>query len=95
MIHVNRGRVGARTTAVTEAVGSDGSVTRALNLIWHVAETANIADGSLIRQYLAECEAAVPESENFSSLFTSGAQDAMFAICSIFDFMRTCHWTNW
>lgn len=47
-----------------------------------------IAD-SEVAEELASLETQAPDSENFTSLFTSGAQDVVFAICSLLDFCRT------
>jgi hypothetical protein len=60
---------------------------RALDLVWKIVETDIGTDEDVIRQILAECEATAPDSEDFGSLFTSGAQDACFAICNLLDFV--------
>ena len=36
---------------------------------------------------LSWCEECAPDSEDFTSLYTSFAQDAVFAICSLLDFL--------
>ena len=67
--------------------GDPASVRRGLDLIWQAAETATRMSERVVKQHLIDCEAAVPESEDFDSLFTSSAQDAVFAVCSLLDYL--------
>ena len=59
---------------------------RAMDTIWGSTENAVLPMSSIIERLLAECEDQVPDSEEFHSLFTSGAQDSVFAVCSLLDF---------
>jgi uncharacterized protein len=67
--------------------GDPRSIGHALDVIWQATQTVSRVDEATLRQCLADCEAAVPESEDFHSLFTSGAQDAVFAVCSLLEFL--------
>ncbi|WP_437734435.1 DUF416 family protein [Sorangium sp. So ce1335] len=58
----------------------------ALDAVWVACESERITDAQL-GELLSKCEECAPSSENFTSLYTSSAQDAVFAICSLLDFL--------
>lgn len=55
-----------------------GPIIRALDLLWKAASTQRALAEAECRVLVGECEAQVPDSEDFSSLFTSSAQGAIF-----------------
>ncbi|WP_437622383.1 DUF416 family protein [Sorangium sp. So ce1151] len=58
----------------------------ALDTAWVACDSERIADAQL-RDLLSKCEECAPNSESFTSIYTSSAQDAVFAICSLLDFL--------
>lgn len=66
--------------------GNDVALRRALDAAWKTC-SGSAPDGPTLARLLVECEAAAPESEEFDSLFTASAQDAVFATCSLLDFI--------
>lgn len=59
---------------------------RALDLVWQACEGTELGKVEL-RQTLAQCERYAPDSEDFTSVYTSLAQDAVFSICALIDFL--------
>lgn len=66
--------------------GIDSPLKRAVDLCWHACGNRQPDRGEL-RRLLEECESSAPSSEDFQSLYTSAAQDAAFAICSMIDYL--------
>lgn len=65
--------------------GSGALLRDTLDLIWRRAYgTGESSDEDVLRA-LAACEAVAPDSEDFTSLHTSSAQDAVFTICALLD----------
>ena len=58
----------------------------ALSYLWDVAVGAIEVDGQTVGDWTTRSEAQTPDSEAFESLFTSSAQDSVFAICALLDF---------
>ncbi|WP_437286061.1 DUF416 family protein [Sorangium sp. So ce406] len=61
-------------------------IIRALDLVWGVARAQTSLAEAECRALAGECESHAPDSEDFNSLFTSSAQDAVFAVCSLLDY---------
>lgn len=61
-------------------------ILRALDFLCRIAASQTAVTKAEARAVASECEAQAPASEDFSSLFTSGAQDAVFAVCSLLDY---------
>lgn len=59
---------------------------KALDLVWSFLEGQSYSADN-IRQLAALCENVAPDSEDFTSLYVSFAQDACFAICGLLDFL--------
>lgn len=58
----------------------------ALDIMWlHIFDKKMTFDQ--IKKTISFCESIVPDSENFDSIMTASAQDACFAICSLFDYL--------
>ncbi len=66
--------------------GDVGPLRRALDTVWNACERTYPREAQL-RDLLAQCEQCAPDSEDFTSLYTSLAQDAVFAICALIDFL--------
>ncbi len=74
-------------TFVREVGWRDAAPLReALDTAWEFCESQRLP-GAELREMLSKCEECAPESENFTSLYISSAQDAVFAICSLLDFL--------
>lgn len=59
----------------------------ALDRIWaHLGGAVLAADEA--GTALEACEAAVPDSEEHTSLYVTAAQDACFAVCALYDFVQ-------
>ncbi|XYH97778.1 DUF416 family protein [Sorangium sp. So ce1128] len=58
----------------------------ALDTVWVACDSERVADAQS-RDMLSKCEECAPSSEGFTSIYTSSAQDAVFAICSLLDFL--------
>src|SRR4029079_8952292 len=58
----------------------------ALDSVWLACEdkTSSAAD---MRALLSECEKSAPDADDFESLYVASAQDAVFAICAVLDFL--------
>jgi uncharacterized protein YjaG (DUF416 family) len=66
--------------------GEVGPLRRALDVVWEVCEGMRLREGEL-RDMLLRCEQCAPDSEDFTSLYTSSAQDAAFAVCALLGFL--------
>ena len=67
--------------------GDTISVRKALNFLWtHLQQTSSL--GALdIKMAIELCESVIPDSEDFTSLYVTSAQDVCFAVCSLLDFL--------
>lgn len=59
---------------------------RALDTIWAVLDGAALDHGAAAA-LSDEVELAVPDSDDFDTLYSAAAQDACFAVCSLYDFV--------
>ena len=59
---------------------------RALDAVWDACAGAPPAP-PVVRALIADCEPCAPDSEDFTFLHTAAAQDAVFAICGVLDFL--------
>ncbi|WP_437727729.1 DUF416 family protein [Sorangium sp. So ce861] len=66
--------------------GDVAPLREALDTVWVACESGCVAHAQL-RKMLSICEECAPNSEDFTSIYTSSAQDAVFAICSLLDFV--------
>lgn len=69
-----------------ERWGDIEALRAALDFVWNAA-LLGPSDVQAVRTLLSKCEALAPDSEGFDSLYTTSAQDAVFAVCSLLDFM--------
>ncbi len=67
--------------------GNEAQLRTGLDLIWRRALGRDEVSDDEVSQALAACEAVAPDSEEFTSLYTSSAQDAVFAICALLDYL--------
>ncbi|WP_438015509.1 DUF416 family protein [Sorangium sp. So ce315] len=58
----------------------------ALDLVWGVASTQTPLAEAECWALAGQCEAQAPDSESFQALFSSSAQDAVFAVCTLLDY---------
>lgn len=63
-----------------------GLLRRAIDLVWQASLSQEPSESEL-EDLLLRCEACVPDSEDFTSLYTGLAQNAATAICSLIDYM--------
>ena len=68
--------------------GSMAPLRKALEITWLACEGMHPPD-ELVREVLVGCEAVIPESEDFESLYTSSALDAAVSVCGLLDFLLT------
>ena len=66
--------------------GDPGPLRRALDGLWLACE-GKIPSETELRDLLARCETCAPDSDDFESLYVAAAQDAVFAICAVLDFL--------
>lgn len=66
--------------------GSPEPLGRALGLLWAIARGQRPPPPSEFRALADDCEAQTPSSDAFGSVFTTPAQDAVFATCSLLDY---------
>lgn len=59
---------------------------RALDLVWAFLGGQSYSDES-VRELTTLCEEVAPDSDDFTSLYVSLAQDACFSICGLLDFL--------
>lgn len=58
----------------------------ALDVAWDACASQYLPE-AVLRELLSRCDDCAPDSADFTSLYTSSAQDAVFAICSLLDFL--------
>ena len=68
--------------------GESSVLRRALDLSWDTLLGKPPTPG-VLEVVLGECEAQVPSSDEFLCILTTPAQDAVFAICSVLDFLQS------
>lgn len=68
--------------------GDSEPLRKALDFAWLACQDL-APEPKTVQALLAACENNAPDSEDFDSLYTSSAQDAVFAICSLLDFLLT------
>jgi uncharacterized protein YjaG (DUF416 family) len=76
---------------VAQALWGDPTPLRAaLDAIWDVcARGSSLAIGvESLADLLAQCERAAPNSDDFALVATTFAQDAVFSICALLDFLQ-------
>lgn len=66
--------------------GDLGPLRRALDAVWDACAGSPPAPSG-VRALTADCEACAPDSDDFTFLHTAAAQDAVFAICALLDFL--------
>lgn len=66
--------------------GDSGALRKSLDLIWLVLEQGQPAREDT-EAAISACESAAPNSDDFSSLYVTSAQDACFAVCCLLDFL--------
>ncbi len=74
-----------RTFSTEVGWGETKCLRIALGVVWQGCESERPRK-KRVRNLLATCESNVPISEDFDSLYTSSAQDAVFAVCSLLEF---------
>jgi uncharacterized protein YjaG (DUF416 family) len=74
--------------AFQREVGSVGfdELRSALDLVWQILEQERPAKEDL-EAAISACESVAPNSDDFSSLYVTAAQDACFAVCCLLDFL--------
>jgi uncharacterized protein YjaG (DUF416 family) len=58
----------------------------ALDAAWAACD-GKVTSNDDLREMLSQCEECAPDSEDFTSLYTTSAQDAVFAVCCLLDFL--------
>ncbi len=72
---------------VSEAGWRDSEpLQNALDVAW-AACAGKVTSNVDLRKMLSQCEECAPDSEDFTSLYTTSAQDAVFAVCCLLDFL--------
>ncbi len=66
--------------------GGGSQLRGALDLVWRRALGVDVSSSEVFRA-VAVCEGLAPDSEDFASLITSCAQDAVFGICSLLEYV--------
>lgn len=66
--------------------GNYCTIRNALNFVWETLNSDTINPRE-VKYVLDSCEALVPHSDNFTSIYVTSAQDACFAVCSLLDFI--------
>lgn len=66
--------------------GDLGPIREALDLVWSSLE-GQVHSPEIVVQSITLCENAAPDSEDFTSLYVSFAQDACFSVCGLLDFL--------
>lgn len=67
--------------------GDQSALQNAIARIWSCSVGAAIAPDE-VHQLTEACESVAPDADHFESLFTASAQDAVFAVCSILDYLQ-------
>jgi uncharacterized protein YjaG (DUF416 family) len=66
--------------------GDEQPLRKALDDLWKCVEGEEMAKSAAKQMYEA-CEAVAPNSDDFSELLTTSAQDACFSICCVLDYV--------
>jgi uncharacterized protein YjaG (DUF416 family) len=66
--------------------GDEQPLRKAIDELWKCVEGEEMAK-SVAKQMYEACEAVAPNSDNFSELLTTSAQDACFSICCLLDYV--------
>lgn len=66
--------------------GDELPLRKALDWAWAACEGAHFQNADL-RDLLSQAEKCTPDTDCFASLLVSAAQDAVFAICALLDFL--------
>ena len=66
--------------------GDEQPLQKALDELWKCVEGEEMAKSAAKQMYEA-CEAVAPNSDDFSELLTTSAQDACFSICCVLDYV--------
>ncbi len=69
-----------------EGWGDETVLRTTLERLWSLL-SGHILRPKEIAELTNNCEAVAPNSDNFDALLTSAAQDAVFAICSVLDYL--------
>lgn len=77
----------ARFQSEAEGWGNAAPLRQALAAVWRAATAGEAITESGRQALLSSCEAAAPNSDDFDSLYTSSAQDMVFATCSLLDYL--------
>ena len=67
--------------------GNEAKLRAGLDLIWGRALSCEAWSDKEVSQVLEACLAAAPDSDDFTSLYTSSAQDTVFGICGLLEFL--------
>ncbi len=68
--------------------GDERPLRQALDALWNHIECQKI-DKQSAERFTSSCETVAPNSDDFSELLTTPAQDTCFAICAMFDYVLT------
>jgi uncharacterized protein len=63
-------------------------LTDAIEIIWS-SVSGQAIDREISDEIISRCESAAPNSDEFSSIFVTAAQDACFAVCALLDYLKT------
>jgi hypothetical protein len=74
--------------SVQESWGDPDGLTKALNLIWQLADTGVSVPNSAIRETITICDSAAPDTERYTSALTSAALDAANSIAEALEFAQ-------
>ncbi|WP_423682130.1 DUF416 family protein [Undibacterium sp. WLHG33] len=66
--------------------GNFAPIREALDLVWSSLE-GHAYDRDTVQKLITICENVAPDSEDFTSLYVSFAQDACFSVCGLLDFL--------
>ena len=66
--------------------GDIALVRKALDCVWTFLRDQPLSSEE-IKNVTASCESAVPNSDDFVSLYVTSAQDACFAVCGLLDYL--------
>ena len=67
--------------------GDEQPLRKVLDELWKCVQGAELSK-SAARQMYKACEAVAPNSDDFSELLTTSAQDACFSICSVLEYVQ-------
>lgn len=66
--------------------GNYCTIRNALDFVWETLNSDTI-NPTEVKSVLESCEALTPDSDSFTSIYVTSAQDACFAVCSLLDFI--------